>query len=300
MLESKYIYFCDSCFVEKDGVRGDIDPESVNSCVYRKPFSCVKKEQWNRHINTIKHITNVTMYNNFKDECINECRHCKVRLDKRSYIIHMNRNSKYHLSKHMDYAKESSCNNFILDGRRFNSIEIVRAYYDNKLKYSYGKDNKLNYTKKNFDLALKIIDDKADHEIKLNESRKEKERKQLEEFNKKKEEREAKERDMLKKKKNKSVKLDIPNLEMTIEESDKELVEKINEKYPTKYENESPVQKAQRERKDINIPPEIDPDDLCEECGYTRNEYLVYPIEKLERYDIPLCSCEETDSDEDI
>ena len=86
------------------------------------------------------------------------------------------------------------------------------------------------------------------------------------------------------------------NLELVI----KPILEEYDDVSLLDNECLSIVQKAQRLRKDMNIPPEIDPDDLCEDCGYTRNEYLVYPEEKLKRYGYSLCSCEETDSDEDI
>ena len=175
-------------------------------------------------------------YKFFCDSCF--------RLDERSYKIHMNRNSKYHISKNMEYAKESSCNNYILDGKRFHSIEILRNYYEIINKYSYGKDNKINYSKKHYDLANSILDNKEAHEIKLNESRKEAERKKMDEFIKKREAKKTKEKEK------KALKLlnkkpKHENLEIKIEEIDEQSFfhpEGFNEQYPKKYEDETTIE----------------------------------------------------------
>jgi hypothetical protein len=60
-------------------------------------------------------------------------------------------------------------------------------------------------------------------------------------------------------------------------------------------EDETPSQIRKREREDMDIPPIIDEDDLCMDCGYTGNFIVEYPEEKLERYGIKICACGESD-----
>jgi hypothetical protein len=273
VIESNATYFCDSCFVEKDGCRKE-DPESMETCVYRKPYICVKKDAWLKHIKTEKHIKNVATNNNIKDEYINECPHCHVRLDDRSYHLHRERNKMLWVRKGLGVVKECSCNNFITNGRRFNNIGMVSEYYNIKENYSYGTNN-INYKKFHYDKAVSIIKNKEDHEVQLMEAGKRKDQEMMEAYKKKKAIQEKKE----KKEKAGSVQ---PTKEKVIDNPD--LIVDLDE---------TPVEKQKRERLDCNIPPVFDDDDACTNCGLYQNFIVEYPEEKLERYNIKICECGE-------
>lgn len=279
MKESRYVFYCDSCFTTKNGTRKELDPDSVETCIYRQPFRCVKKEQWVKHLKTEKHIRNITNSNNIKDELVNECKHCGVRLDDRSYKIHTQRNYMFWASKGFPYTKDCSCNNFILDGKRFNTFGALRDYYNIKQNYSYGKDNKIDYRKKLYDEAHKIVQDKENHIKEMLEARQRSEAN----MRKKIEEKKAKEQEQAKQKKKNMVQpikeKIIDNIEITIED-EFNLLNGIEEKVNPKT--------------DLNEPPEFC--DFCGDCGKPDNSISEYSIEKLERYDVDICDCETDDS----
>jgi len=282
MKESRFIYFCDSCYTEKNGVRKDLDPDSVDTCVYRQPFRCVKKEQWIKHLQTNKHCRNVATNNNIKDELINECKHCNVRLDDRSYKIHTQRNYMLWASKGFDWTKDCSCNNFIYEGKRFNTFGALREYVNNVEMYSYGKQKKIDYRKKLYDEANKILEDKEKHVKEMLEARQRSEDKLRKELAEKR----AKEAKEIEEKRKKKASIVSPIVEepitMTIEDEFNALND-VKDKY--------------KDRNDASIKPLWDDDDMCCECGLVTNVWKEYPQEKLDRWEVKLCECEDSDSD---
>tara|TARA_R110000772_G_scaffold81715_1_gene173668 strand:- start:33 stop:884 length:852 start_codon:yes stop_codon:yes gene_type:complete len=280
MKESRYVFYCDSCYTTKNGIRKELDPDSVESCIYRQPFRCIKKEQWGKHLKTEKHIRNITNANNIKDELLNECKHCGVRLDDRSYKIHTERNYMYWASKGFSYTKDCSCNNFILDGKRFNTFGALRDYDNIKENYSYGKDNKIDYRKKLYDEAHKIVEDKENHIKDMLEARKRSE----ENMRKKLEEKKEKEKENQEKKVKKIIPLQ-ENIQLTIEDE---------------FNTLNGIEEKVNPKTDLNEPPDFC--DFCGDCGKPDNSISEYSIEKLERYDIDICDCEsdeDSDSDEE-
>jgi len=283
VLESKYMFFCDSCYTEKDGIRKDLDPDSVNTCVYRQPFRCVKREQWLRHLKTDKHCRNVATNNNIKDELINECKHCHVRLDDRSYKIHTQRNYMLWASKGFDWTKDCSCNNFIYEGQRFNTFGALREYMNNKQMYSYGKQKKIDYRKKLYDEANKILEDKEKHVKQMLEARQRSEDKLRKELTEKRA-KEAKE--IEEKRKKKADKL--PTVEQPITMTIEDEYNKLND-----------VKDKYKDRNDASIKPIWDDDDMCCECGLVTNAWKEYPQEKLDRWEVKLCECEDSSSEDE-
>jgi len=274
MKESKYNFYCDSCYTEKSGVRKDLDPDSENTCIYRQPFRCIKKEQWTRHLKTNKHILNISNANNLKDELVHECKYCNVRLDDRSFKIHTQRNYLLWASSHMDWAKECSCNNFILNGKRFNTVGALRDYYTTKEKYSYGKDKNIDYRKKLFDQANKILQDKEKYQEQMIEARKRNEEKMKKQV----EDRKAKQALALKEKRKEKEKEEEEEnqLQLTIEDIEYNKLNGIEDKVDPKT--------------DLNEPPDFC--DFCEDCGKPDNTLHKYSIYKLEKYEIDICDCE--------
>ena len=255
------LFFCDCCLIEK------YDSETLS--FVDVPIACLTLAHWKQHIKTKKHSLNKAISQNLMEECRVDCKYCGESFSKKQYAMHEERNKLLWLMKtDVNNFKDCSCNNFIYNGKRFSDVKVLKSYTENR--YDSGRKKQIYIPKPK---QVKSFSDRG-KAIQKYEDKKEKQR--LKRKKKKKEEPKPK---LIEEE---NIKIEISN----VEESDEE--------------DETPIEKARRERKDINIPPEIDPDDLCEECGYTRNEYLVYPIEKLERYNIPLCSCEETDSDEDI
>lgn len=299
MKESKYIYYCDSCYTEKNGVRKDLDPDSVNTAYYRQPFRCVKKEQWIRHLQTNKHIRNVATSNNIKDELINECKHCLVRLDDRSYKIHTQRNYMLWASKCFDYTEECSCNNFILEGKRFNTFEALRDYKKTKDSYTYGKQQKIDYRKAMYDRANKVLEDRENHVKELLEARQRSEEKMRKELAEKRA-KEAKELEEKRKQKAKEKQRQPPIEEKIIKENP------ITMTIEDEYNKLNNIKDKDEDKNDCNIKPIWDDDDTCCECGLHTNVWKEYPIEKLKNWEVKLCLCEdetdesETDEDEKI
>ena len=298
-------FFCDHCQNDKF--------DSETQTYIPKPFSCYSKAHWNQHINTKKHILNCSYVNSLEDDLVIKCKHCNTTFTKEQYKKHSDNNSLLWAMKTKDNIyKHCACNNFVdEDGKRFANIKIMKEYVEGLSRYKKELKKKERLRQQ----LHKLLDDDETREQLLTERRLKNREKIKAEFDlrqankakKEAEEKERKSKKVLKKAKKESKPKNIgekwaeeyenkdENLELVI----KPVLEEFGD-IDCLPEYETPIEKAQRERKDINIPPEIDPDDLCEECGYTRNEYLVYPPEKLKRYGYSLCDCEETDySDED-
>lgn len=296
-------FFCDHCQNDKF--------DSETQTYIPKPFSCYSKAHWMQHINTKKHILNEAYINTLEADLVVECKHCSQIFTKEQYKIHSNNNSLLWTMKTNDNIyRYSSCNHFIDDnGKRFANIKIMKEYVEGLSRYQKELKKKERLRQQ----LHKILDNDEMKEQLLTERRLKNREKIKAEFDLK-EAKKAKKQAEEEEQKSKKV----------LKEANKKAIPKgLGEKWAYEYENtdenlelvinpvleefgdvdclpeyESAVEKAQRERRDFDIPPDIDPDDLCEDCGYTRNEYLVYPEDKLKRYGYSLCSCEETD-DED-
>ena len=65
------------------------------------------------------------------------------------------------------------------------------------------------------------------------------------------------------------------------------------------------IKDKHKDKNDYNINPIWDDDDICCECGLNTNVWKEYPTEKLKKWEVKLCQCEEdtaseTDEDEKI
>ena len=258
------LFSCNYCDVEKFN--------SENQEYENIPFYCETLAHWKQHISRVKHVLNIERNKNLEDDLIVECKHCDGIFTKVQYKKHKNINQLLWVSKGFSYTKDCSCNNFCYGKKRFESLIELRKYVDIKEKYSYGKDKKINYTKKEYDKALEILNDRQDHENKLREIRQQNENKMRKEL----EEKKAKEAKYKKKTIVQPIKEKIiDNIEMNIEDEFNKLngiEEKVNPKT------------------DLNEPPDFC--DFCEECGKPDNSISEYSIEKLERYDTDVCDCE--------
>ena len=279
-------YFCDHCKIEK------FDSESQT--YINQSFSCETNSHHRQHVNTKKHILNTLICKNLADELIVKCKHCNVVYTKEQYKEHSSRNSVLWAMKNK--YPESSCNHFTYDGKRFGDLPTLNDFMEHSTKYKRQRYER----NKIFEAAAEILENKEKWANELHEARLRNAEKARAKFAAKKAKEDAKEAakkvkeletklKSLKKTNNKK-----DNLEMTIEEldeKDKIFTKSINERYPTKYEDETPSQIRKREREDMDIPPIIDEDDICEDCGCTGNFNVPYPEEKLERYDIKICNC---------
>lgn len=295
-------FFCDHCQNDKF--------DSETQTYIPKPFSCYNKSHWMQHINTKKHILNEAYINTLETDLVVECKHCSKIFTKEQYKIHSTNNSLlWTMKTNRNIYSYCGCNNFVNeDGKRFANIRLMKLYMEGLNRYKKEKKRK----EKLREQLHKLLDDDEMKEQLLTERRLKNREKIKAEFDlkeakkakKEAEEQEAKTLKALKQAKKESIPKNIgekwaeeyENTDQNLELVIKPILEEYND--VDLLDNERPVEKAQRLRKDINIPPDIDPDDLCEDCGYTRNEYLVYPEHKLKRYGYSLCSCEETD-DED-
>lgn len=127
------LFRCDYCQISK------FDSETQE--YVDLPFSCGTKHEWLQHISRPKHCMNVARNENLEDDLVVECKHCNGIFTKNQYEIHKNRNIVLWWSKDPIY-KECSCNNFIYNGKRFETMELLKVYaecrYDNgRKKYNY-------------------------------------------------------------------------------------------------------------------------------------------------------------------
>tara|TARA_R110002126_G_scaffold5039_1_gene26476 strand:+ start:443 stop:1279 length:837 start_codon:yes stop_codon:yes gene_type:complete len=270
-------YFCDHCNIEKfDSENLEFEPIS---------FECGTKAHWKQHIDTKKHILNTIICKNLEADSVVECKHCGINYTKEQYKQHTLRNSVlWTMKTPKNIYCDSKCNDFNYEGKRFNNIKIMKEYIEQSNRYKKTQTKKLKLRNE----LIKLLDDE-DAKAELYEIRRQQQKdKEKVEYDKKKESKRVKEeKEKERKELNKNPK---PNIKMIINDDDLHS-DCSEESYDS--ETETAVEKAQRERKDFNIPPEIDPDDLCEECNNTTNEYLVYPPEKLKRYGYSLCYCGE-------
>ena len=283
-------YFCDHCNIEKF--------DSENQTYKTQSFSCDTTAHYRQHIDTKKHILNTLICKNLTDDLIVKCKHCSINYTKEQYKQHSQRNSVLWVMK--DKFKESSCNHFTYDGKRFADLATLRDFTEHSTKYKRQRYER----NKIFEAAAEIIENKTKWEKELHEARLRNAEKQRAKFAAKKAKEDAKEAakklQKLTKRKSQKTTAEILADEVVSVENNENIKLKIKPIVDSHYGDawletgvETAVEKAQRERKDFNIPPEIDPDDLCEECNNTTNEYLVYPPEKLKRYGYSLCYCGE-------
>tara|TARA_R110000851_G_scaffold160708_3_gene304011 strand:- start:143 stop:1009 length:867 start_codon:yes stop_codon:yes gene_type:complete len=279
------LFSCDYCDIEKFN--------SENQQYENVPFVCETLAHWKQHIKRPKHCLSVVRNKNLEDDLVVECKHCNGIYTKDQYRRHKERNNLLWVSKSFAIYKDCSCNNFCYGKKRFESIQEVREYANAKDKYTYGKDNKTNYTKKVYDKALEILNDRQEHENKLNEIRRQNEadlRKELDEKRAK----EAKELEEKKKKKAKEKQRQQPIEEKIIKENP--IAMTIEDEY-NKLNN---IKDSKQDKNDCNIKPIWDSEDMCCECGLNTNVWREYPIEKLKNWDVKLCECEdETDSEDE-
>ena len=264
-------YFCDNCNIEKF--------DSENQTYQPQPFECSTRAHYHQHIDTKKHILNTIIYKNLEDDLIVKCKHCEVVYTKEQYKEHSQRNSiLWALKTNENIYRFSVCNHFVYDDKRFNSIKIMKEFVEQSTRYKkeQTKKNKLR------EQLIRLLNDKELAENLQNERRmknKEKLKVEMDVKNAKKEAKDAKEKA---KKEEKLLKKKVKheNLEMKI-------IDVVEDERPT-------------ERDDFDIPPIIDEDDICDDCSYTQNFIVEYPVEKLERFGIRICDCyPDSASDED-
>jgi hypothetical protein len=293
-------YFCDNCNIEKfDSETQTYKPQS---------FSCNTRAHYHQHIDTTKHILNTIIYKNLEDNLIVECKHCKVVYTKEQYKQHSQRNSiLWALKTNENIYRFSVCNHFVYNDKRFNSIKIMKEFVEQSTRYKkeQTKKNKLR------EQLIRLLNDKELAENLQNERRmknKEKLKVEMDVKNAKKKEKEAKEN--TKKEEKRLSKIIKNNKPKTIEEKwaneventdpglKLEILPMLKEPY---YEEEEEAEEGtpKQIRQDYNIPPIIDEDDICEDCGYTQNFIVEYPEEKLERYGFRICECSGTTTEDE-
>jgi hypothetical protein len=277
------LFRCDYCQIQKF----DSETQEFENI----PFICETLAHWKQHIKRPKHCLNIARNNNLVDDLVLECKHCNGIYTKEQYKQHKERNKLFWGSKSFPIYKDCSCNNFCYGKKRFETLQELREYANNKDKYSYGKDKQINYTKKNYEKAVEILQDKETHENKLNEIRRQNEvvlRKELAEKRAK----EAKELEE-KRKKRKEKQKQRPREEKIIEEN------AITMTIEDEYNKLNNIKDKKQDKNDTNIKPIWDSDDICCECGLHTNVWKEYPIEKLKKWDVKLCECEDSASEAD-
>ena len=275
------LFSCDYCDIEKFN--------SENQQYENVPFVCETLAHWKQHIKRPKHCLSVVRNKNLEDDLVVECKHCNNIYTKAQYQKHKERNKLLWVSKgSFNHYKDCSCNNFCYGKKRFETIQEVREYINIKEKYSYGKDNKINYTKKEFDKALEILNDRQEHETKLNEIRRQNEENMRKELDEKR----AKEAKELEEKR-KKIQRQPPREEKIIKENP------ITMTIEDEYNKLNNIKDKDEDKNDCNIKPIWDSDDICCECGLNTNVWKEYPIEKLKNWDVKLCECEEDTDSED-
>ncbi len=269
------LFRCDYCDIEKFN--------SETQQYEQVPFVCETLAHWKQHTKRVKHCINVERNKNLEDDLIVECKHCNGIFTQAQYKKHKEHNQLLWVSKgSFSYYKDCSCNNFCYGKKRFETLQELREYAMIREKYSYGKDKKINYTKKEYDRALEILRDREEHENKLKEIRQENDAKLRKEIEDKKKKLKEKNIDKVVQPIKEKV---LDNITMTIEEEFNEL-NGLEEKVDPKT--------------DLNTPPIWDSEDMCCECGKPDNSFREYSEHKLKNYGVSLCDCDDhSDSDYD-
>ena len=271
------LFSCDYCNIDKFNSETQ-EYENV-------PFTCETLAHWKQHIKRPKHCLNVARNKNLEDDLVIECKHCNGIFTKEQYKHHKERNKLLWVSKSFTIYKDCSCNNFCYGKKRFETLQEVREYADIKEKFSYGKNNNINYTKKNYEKAVEILQDKETHENKLNEIRIHNQNKMRKELAEKQAKEEKERLEKIKK-----------NREPPVEEK-KEEETPITMTIEDEFNKLNDVKDKYKDRNDASIKPLWDDDDICCECGLITNVWKEYPQEKLDRWEVKLCECEDSDSD---
>jgi len=231
------LFRCDYCEIEKF--------DSETQTFINIPFICSTLAHWKQHIKRPKHCLSVERNNNLEDDLIKQCKHCDGVFTLEQYQRHKNHNTIYWISKNTnsEYYDECTCNNFIYNGKRFETLIELRTYAENR--YENGR-KKVEYIPK----EKKVVSfEERSNAIKQKEEDKQ---------NKKKE----------------------PNIKIKIEKP-KEKIEELS------------VEKLKENRLDLNINPIFE--DYCNDCGKPDNFIANYPIEKLERWEVDVCNCGDSD-----
>ena len=161
--------------------------------------------------------------------------------------------------------KDCSCNNFIFNGKRFENLALLKEFAENR--YENGR-KKYEYIPKQ-----KVLKSFADRGKAIINNVQEKEKKRV------------KRQPPIEEKKVKE-----NPITMTIEDE---------------YNKLNNIKDTKQDKNDYNIKPIWDSEDICCECGLNTNVWREYPIEKLKKWEVNLCECEEdtaseTDEDEKI
>lgn len=149
MLQGGDKYFCDSCFNKK---------LSIDRCT-KKPIrtkhyiSTKLIGDYERHLNSSKHIKNTEELTEEQKQSLNYCKYCDSYMDDDGYKIHKERNKKMWKFKYgmkLDITEDCMCNNFIYNNRRFGSWEQLSLYsqsnpmfIENKVNNVYTKEKEL-------------------------------------------------------------------------------------------------------------------------------------------------------------
>lgn len=229
------LFRCDYCEIEKF--------DSETQTFINIPFICSTLAHWKQHIKRPKHCLSVERNNNLEDDLVKQCKHCDGVFTLEQYQRHKNHNTIYWISKNNPLYNECTCNNFIYNGKRFETLIELRTYAENR--YENGRKKKEYIPKEK-----KVVSfEERSNAIKQKEEDKQ---------NKKKE----------------------PHIKIKIEKP-KEKIEELS------------VEKLKENRLDLNINPIFE--DYCNDCGKPDNFIANYPIEKLERWEVDVCNCGDSD-----
>ena len=108
------------------------------------------------------------------------------------------------------------------------------------------------------------------------------------------EEKRAKEKEK-KKKPTKPIKIVKPT-EIVVPIKEK-IIDNITMSIEDEYNKLNGIIKKENPRTNLNEPPIWDSEDICCECGKPDNSFREYSDYKLEKYEVSLCDCEESDEE---
>ena len=250
------LFRCDYCEIQK------FDSQTQN--YINLPFVSDTLAQWKQHITRPKHNMNIARNENLVDDLVIECNHCNGRFTIEQYKHHKAHNVLLWVSNNPIY-KDCSCNNFVYNNKRFEDLNVLRAYAESR--YENGR-KKYEYIPKQ-----KVLKSFADRGKAIINNVQEKEKKR--------------------------VVRQPPIEEKIIKENP------ITMTIEDEYNKLNNIKDKNQDKNDYNIKPIWDSEDICCECGLNTNVWREYPIEKLKKWEVKLCECEEdtaseTDEDEKI
>tara|TARA_R110000803_G_scaffold47685_1_gene99357 strand:+ start:328 stop:936 length:609 start_codon:yes stop_codon:yes gene_type:complete len=134
-------YFCDFCTIN----RSILNDEEQRCTIETQLASFDGTTNFKKHLETKKHLKQMEELQKQKESGLSKyCKYCKMDFTEEAYRIHHDRNRMFYLLIDKKSNGFVSCNNFVLNNKRFTSWNSISAY---KILYQEYQWKKKTYNK---------------------------------------------------------------------------------------------------------------------------------------------------------